>query len=120
MDPLWPTKNAAVANKTGIGPDGYSSQPNGPFDVARVARTMPRPHVPQGLHAGGGCVIVQFRELSIGEMLADPIVRAVMSADGVDAGELELMLRLIADRVSERARPRAAFPRGCGASARRA
>jgi hypothetical protein len=53
-------------------------------------------------------VIVQFREPSIGEMLADPIVRAVMSADGVAAAELELLLQSIADRVSERAQPRSA------------
>jgi hypothetical protein len=53
-------------------------------------------------------VIVQFRELSIGEMLADPIVRAVMFADGVDADELELMLQSIAERMSQRSRATAA------------
>ena len=107
-----------MATNTGAGPDGYSGQPNGLFDAARVLRIRPRHHIVKGLHAGGGCVIVQFRELSIGEMLADPIVRAVMSADGVAADELELMLQSIAERVSERARPRSALPWGC-ASAKR-
>jgi hypothetical protein len=37
------------------------------------------------------------RELSIKEMLADPVVRALMSADGVQADELEALLRSVAN-----------------------
>lgn len=48
-------------------------------------------------------MIAQCRELSIDEMLADPIVRALMAADGVVADELELLLRSVAKRISERA-----------------
>jgi hypothetical protein len=36
--------------------------------------------------------LVQFREPTLTEALADPIVQAVMAADGVDARELEAML----------------------------
>jgi hypothetical protein len=38
-------------------------------------------------------------EPSIKEMLADPIVRALMTADGVRADELEALLRSIAKRL---------------------
>jgi hypothetical protein len=38
-------------------------------------------------------------EPSIAEMLADPIVRALMTADGVLADELEELLRSIAKRL---------------------
>ena len=38
-------------------------------------------------------------EPSIEEMLADPIVRALMTADGVRADELEALLRSIAKRL---------------------
>jgi hypothetical protein len=34
-------------------------------------------------------------ELSLETMLADPIVRDLMAADGVDSGELELQLRMV-------------------------
>ena len=37
--------------------------------------------------------MTQTREVSLGEMLADPIVRALMAADGVTADELEALLR---------------------------
>jgi hypothetical protein len=37
-----------------------------------------------------------FREPTLTEMLSDPIVSALMKADGVDSGELEAMLREIA------------------------
>ena len=40
--------------------------------------------------------MAESRELSIGEMLADPIVCVLMTADGVDRGELEALLRSIA------------------------
>jgi hypothetical protein len=36
-------------------------------------------------------------ELSLATMLADPIVRDLMAADGVDSGELELQLRMVGD-----------------------
>ena len=38
-------------------------------------------------------------EPSIEEMLADPIVRALMTADGVRVDELEALLRSIAKRL---------------------
>jgi hypothetical protein len=44
-------------------------------------------------------------EPTISEMLSDPIVRALMDADGVDAGELEASLRSLA---ASRAPPRPA------------
>ena len=34
-----------------------------------------------------------YREPSLEEMLADPIVRALMEADGVDPEEVEALLR---------------------------
>jgi hypothetical protein len=37
----------------------------------------------------------EFRELLLEEMLADPIVRALMAADGVDPEELEALLRSV-------------------------
>jgi hypothetical protein len=41
-------------------------------------------------------------ELSIGEMLSDPIVRALMAADGVDPEELRALLRSVAERLRAR------------------
>jgi hypothetical protein len=41
-------------------------------------------------------------ELSLETMLADPIVRDLMAADGVDGGELELQLRMVRDAFSRR------------------
>jgi hypothetical protein len=38
-------------------------------------------------------------EPSIDELLADPIVRALMAADGVRASELEALLRSVAKRL---------------------
>ena len=38
------------------------------------------------------------KEPSIEEMLADPIVRAIMAADGIRAGELETLVRAAAKR----------------------
>jgi hypothetical protein len=40
-------------------------------------------------------VMREFRELLLEEMLADPIVRALMAADGVDPEELEALLRSV-------------------------
>ena len=42
------------------------------------------------------CMTLNCREPRLEEMLADPIVRAVMEADGVDPGELDAELRQIA------------------------
>jgi hypothetical protein len=38
-------------------------------------------------------------ELTLNGILSDPIVRAVMEADGVNPHELEVMLRGVAQRV---------------------
>ncbi len=35
----------------------------------------------------------EYRELSLAEMLADPIVRALMEADDVDPEDVEALLR---------------------------
>ena len=40
------------------------------------------------------------REAILKEILSDPVVQAVMEADGVDPGELEAMLRQVALRLS--------------------
>ena len=48
--------------------------------------------------------VVQLREPTLNETLADPIVQAVMRADGVDSRELEAMLMRV---VQSSARPRA-------------
>jgi hypothetical protein len=37
-----------------------------------------------------------YREPTLGEMLSDNLVKLVMKADGVDADELEAMLRRVA------------------------
>ena len=37
-----------------------------------------------------------YREPSLEDMLADPIIQAVIDADGVDANELDAMLRGVA------------------------
>jgi hypothetical protein len=39
-------------------------------------------------------------ELSLETMLADPIVRDLMAADGVDSGELGLQLRMVRDALA--------------------
>jgi len=39
------------------------------------------------------------REASLGEIVSDPIVRAIMEADGVSLRELEAMLRRVAKRM---------------------
>jgi hypothetical protein len=41
----------------------------------------------------GGSALPERREASITEMLADPVVRAVMTADGIRTGELKALLR---------------------------
>jgi len=41
---------------------------------------------------------------SIDEILSDPLVRALMAADGVDAEELRALLRSIAERLQARGR----------------
>jgi len=38
------------------------------------------------------------REPSLHDILSDPITQAVISADGVDTGELEAMLRQVAQK----------------------
>lgn len=43
--------------------------------------------------------MVEYPESSIEEILADPIVRALMTADGVRVEELEALLRSIAKRL---------------------
>jgi hypothetical protein len=45
------------------------------------------------------------RDLSLSEALADPLVRAVMAADGVDARKLAAELREMAARLSRFDRP---------------
>ena len=50
-----------------------------------------------------------YEDLTIDEALADPLIRDVMAADSVDAGELEGLLRAVARRwTGLRARPSAA------------
>ena len=44
-----------------------------------------------------------YREPTLTEMLSDNLVRSLMKADGVDPGELETMLRHVADRRSAEA-----------------
>jgi len=44
----------------------------------------------------------QFPELSLSDMLSDPIVRDLMAADGVDPDELRAMLRAIAQSLRAR------------------
>jgi hypothetical protein len=47
-----------------------------------------------------------YREPTLDELLSDNLVKLVMKADGVDADELEAMLRKVADsRPKERAIP---------------
>ena len=41
----------------------------------------------------------EYPELSVKQMLADPIVRALMIADGVRVGELEALLSSTAKRL---------------------
>jgi hypothetical protein len=43
--------------------------------------------------------MVKCPEPSVDEMMNDPIVRALMAADGVDPGELQQLLRLIAEHL---------------------
>jgi hypothetical protein len=45
---------------------------------------------------------MRFRELSLPEMLADPIIQAVMSSDGVKALELERLLNAASRRLGKR------------------
>lgn len=42
------------------------------------------------------------REITLGDALADPLVRAVMAADGVDPRKLEDSLRKIGARLQAR------------------
>jgi hypothetical protein len=50
-------------------------------------------------------------ELTLGEALADPLVRAVMAADGVDARRLATELREIAARLNRFDRATVARPK---------
>jgi len=43
------------------------------------------------------------KELTLREALADPLVRALMKADRVNAGKLEACLSAIGERLRERA-----------------
>ena len=45
--------------------------------------------------------LAEFDEPSVEEMLSDPIVQALMRADGVHAGELEALLCSVAKRIRE-------------------
>ena len=47
--------------------------------------------------------MAKFPELSINEMLSDPIVRAMMASDRVNLGELQHLLRSIAEHLRMRA-----------------
>jgi hypothetical protein len=51
-----------------------------------------------------------WREPSLEDILSDPITQAVISADGVDASELDAMLRRVAQK-------RRSAERGIGAAA---
>ena len=42
------------------------------------------------------------KELSLSEMLADPIVRAVMARDGVTDGDVEGLITTLRDKLAER------------------
>lgn len=53
----------------------------------------------------------QSWEPSLSEALADPIVRAMMKADGVDPSVLEADLRRIAQAIDGKSAPRAQVPR---------
>jgi hypothetical protein len=46
-----------------------------------------------------GFALVDHPEPSIEEMLAEPIIRALMTADGIRTDELEALLRSIAKRL---------------------
>ena len=58
------------------------------------------------VRAGGfqraGFAMPEWRELSLEEMLLDPIVRAVMAADDVDPDEVRTLARAVTNR-SQRA-----------------
>ena len=47
-------------------------------------------------------IITTSGELSLPEMLADPIVRAVMARDGVTERDLESLIRSVRDRMAGR------------------
>jgi hypothetical protein len=53
------------------------------------------------LRASGPDRAMPFREPTLDETLSDPIVQAVMRADGVDALELEAMLMSIVTHLAE-------------------
>jgi hypothetical protein len=42
------------------------------------------------------------REPTLAETLSDPLIQAVMMADGVDPGEVEVLLRRVARRTDHR------------------
>lgn len=54
-------------------------------------------------------------EPALREMLADPIVRALMASDGVVAGELEELIHFASCRLGDRKRPATANRGGPGA-----
>jgi hypothetical protein len=61
-------------------------------------------------------------ELTIEQLLSDPVTRAVMEADGVDPSELEAMLRSMATAIERAANRRSKefACKGDGAQSRRA
>ena len=78
------------------------------FDLAVDGREYAgmRARRPGGARHDDESAMPQCAELSIDEMLTDPIVRALMTADGVDPGELKALLRLVAGRRRARASDR--------------
>jgi hypothetical protein len=61
------------------------------------------PRAPRSRSADCEAAMSERQEPSIEEMLADPIVRAVMSADGVDPDELKARLNAVKQAVELRA-----------------
>jgi hypothetical protein len=61
------------------------------------------PRAPRSRSADREAAMSERQEPSIEEMLADPIVRALMSADGVDPDELKARLNAIKQAVELRA-----------------
>jgi hypothetical protein len=55
-------------------------------------------------------MIACHREPTLAEMLSDPVIQSAMAADGVDPGEVEILLRRVsAARPENRQALRSAF-----------
>jgi hypothetical protein len=55
-------------------------------------------------------MIACHREPTLAEMLSDPVIQSAMAADGVDPGEIEILLRRVsAARPENRQALRSAF-----------